>query len=83
MATKRDKRGRKRNYKKEYKRDQGTSKDIKDRSSRNRARLLINCKGNEVEHKDGNPRNNKRSNLLCVSKKKNTTKSNKKRARKR
>lgn len=83
MATKRDKRGRKRDYKKEYKRDQGNAKDIKDRASRNRARRKLKCGGREVEHIDGNPRNNKRSNLKCISKKKNTTKSNKKRARKR
>ena len=82
MTIKYDKRGRRRDYKKEYKRDHGTKKDIKDRNARNYARSLLKVKGKgEVHHKDGNPRNNSRSNLMVVSKKKNTTMSNKARAR--
>ena len=85
MATKRDKRGRKRNYKKEYKRDHAPKKDRKDRSSRNKARRRKGLKvgdKREVHHKDGNPSNNARSNLKVTSSKKNTTISNKKRAKK-
>ena len=84
MTIKYDKRGRRRDYRKEYVRDGGTPKDIKDRSARNYARSLLKVKGKgEVHHKDGNPRNNSRKNLMIVSKKKNTTMSNKARASKR
>ena len=85
MTIKRDKRGRKRDYKKEYARDQSSKKDKKDRSARNGARRLLKVTGGrnkEVHHKDGNPRNNSRSNLSVISRKKNTTLSNKKRAKK-
>ena len=51
---------------------QGSPKQRKNRSSRNKAARKVKCaKGKEVHHKDGNPRNNKRSNLRCMSKKKN------------
>ena len=82
MTIKRDGRGRRRDYKKEYARDHKSKKDKKDRASRGRARKKLKCKGKEVDHIDGNPRNNKRSNLRCSSTKKNSTRSNKKRAKK-
>jgi len=53
----------------------GKPEQIKRRSARNKARRKAKCKkGQEVHHKDMNPRNNKRSNLKCVSKKTNRTK---------
>jgi len=93
MTTKRDSRGRKRNYDKEYKRDHKSEKDKDDRSSRNRARAKLNkwrrdhgkrqlAKTETVDHKDGNPRNNSSGNLQVMSQGKNSTKSNKKRAKK-
>lgn len=60
-----------RNYRKEYDEYHGKPAQIKDRASRNAA-----CKklkragkgdGKEIDHKDGNPRNNSRSNLRVVS----------------
>jgi len=45
------------------------------RSSRNKARRKLKCpSGKDVHHKDGNPRNNKRSNLACSSVKNNRSK---------
>lgn len=48
--------------------------EIAKRSSRNAARAIMKAemgaakiKGKEVEHKDGNPRNNSRSNLKLVT----------------
>ena len=67
----------KRKYKKgekgsEYDAYHGKKEQIKRRSSRNKARRKAKCKkGQEAHHKDGNPNNNKRSNLKCLSKKKN------------
>lgn len=70
----------KRNWKKEYaarkeylKAYRRKNKD-KD-ASRARAKRAMKCPaGKEVDHKDGNPKNNKRSNLLCISRKKNRQK---------
>ena len=84
MTIKRDGRNRLRNYKTEYDRDHASAKDRGDRAARNRARSKLKVKGGrnaEVHHKDGNPRNNARSNLKVISRKKNTTMSNKKRAK--
>lgn len=63
---------RKRNYKKEYKDYHGTSEQKKRRAARGRARYEMEKKGKvkkgqEVEHKDGNPNNNKPSNLKTTS----------------
>ena len=61
-----------RNYKKEYKATHGTKKGKLDRAGRNKAnRLKKPGKGKEVHHKDGNPRNNRPSNLSVISKKTN------------
>tara|TARA_Y100000114_G_scaffold43148_1_gene38572 strand:+ start:450 stop:707 length:258 start_codon:yes stop_codon:yes gene_type:complete len=66
----------KRNYKKEYKNYHGKPKQIKRRDSRNAARNIlkkkgVNVKGKDVAHKNGNPLDNKTSNLKVVSKSKN------------
>ncbi len=67
-----------RNYKKEYKNYQGTTTQKKRRASRNTARNRALAKGTvkkgdnkDIDHKDGNPRNNKKSNLRAISKSKN------------
>ena len=66
----------KRNYKKEYKNYHGKPEQIKRRDSRNAARNLlkkkgVNVKGKDVAHRNGNPLDNKTSNLKVVSKTKN------------
>ena len=69
-----------RNYKKEYaarkeylKAYRRKNKD-KD-ASRTAARRKLKCgKGKEIDHKDGNPKNNNRSNLKCVARKKTALK---------
>ena len=44
-------------------------------ASRARAKRKMKCSGGkEVDHKDSNPKNNNRSNLRCVSRKKNRQK---------
>jgi len=59
-----------------------TSEQNERRSSRNKARRKLKCgPGKDVHHKDGNPMNNSRKNLSCVSKKSNRSK-NKKNGRK-
>jgi len=70
MATKRD-------YKEEYKYHQ-TPAQKKRRAGRNKARRAALASGKvekgdkkDVHHKDGNPRNNKSSNVAVVSRKKN------------
>ena len=68
----------KRNYKKEYKEYHSKDKQKKNRAGRNTARRRALAAGKvkkggskDVHHKDGNPRNNKKSNLKVVSRKKN------------
>lgn len=70
-----------RNYKAEYKKFQSSKKSIKDRSKRNRARRTLMQEGlvrkndkKDVDHKDGNPQNNIRSNLKVLSRSKNRAK---------
>ena len=65
-----------RDYKREYK--VRSQKDRDNRSYRRRARKLLQkrlgikkLRGKDVDHKDGNPRNNSRSNLRIRSKSSN------------
>jgi hypothetical protein len=71
MATTRD-------YKKEYKEYHSKDDQKKNRAGRNKARRTARAAGKvkkgdkkDVHHKDGNPRNNKSSNVKVVSRKKN------------
>lgn len=92
MTVKKDSRGRVRDYKKEYERDHKPSKDKKDRASRNGARKkLIDYftkhgksipKNKDVDHKDGNPRNNSSKNIRFMDPSKNRGRSNSERAKK-
>ena len=59
-----------RDYKKEYAKYQGKPAQVKKRASRNSARSAMakggkvkKGDGKDVHHKDGNPRNNAKSNL--------------------
>ncbi len=66
----------KRNYRKEYDNYHGKPVQIKRRDSRNAARNLLKKKGigvtgKDVAHKNGNPKDNRLSNLKVVSKTKN------------
>jgi len=67
-----------RDYKKEYERDHKPKKDKLDRAARNAAHRKKERnggvpKGKVVHHKDGNPRNNKRSNLKVISRSRNAS----------
>jgi hypothetical protein len=62
-----------RNYRKEYDNYHSKKEQRENRSSRNKARRKLakagyNLKGKDVDHKDGNPKNNGRKNLRVVSK---------------
>jgi|TARA_R110000803_G_scaffold50865_1_gene105469 hypothetical protein len=79
----------KRNYRKEYDNYQSKSKQKKNRASRNASRTILKKKrkvrkgdGKDVHHKDGNPKNKKRSNLKVTSKSKNRSFKRTKTARK-
>lgn len=69
-----------RNYKKEYKDYHGSPKQKENRSSRNKAVRKLKREGKaridgkEVDHKDGNPRNNSKGNLRAVKRKTNRRK---------
>lgn len=72
---------RKRNYAKEYAEYDSKPARVKARVSRNKARreMIREGKakvgdGKDVDHKDGNPLNQKRSNLRMMSAKKNRSK---------
>ena len=59
-----------------------TPEQNKRRSNRNKARRAKKCPaGKDVHHKDGNPNNNKKSNLTCQSPSKNRA-NNKRRKKK-
>lgn len=64
-----------RNYKEEYRKYQSSTKSKKDRASRNKVRRQLMAQGRvrkgdgmDIDHKDGNPRNNSRKNLRVTSK---------------
>lgn len=68
----------KRDYAQEYKTSQSSTKAKKDRASRNAARrkMISSGKarkgdGKDIAHKNGNPRDNRSSNLSTQSKSKN------------
>lgn len=70
-----------RDYKKEYRTYQGTPEQIANRSERNKARRMMEKAGKvrkgdgmDVDHKDGNPRNNSASNLRVTTKSYNRSK---------
>tara|TARA_R110000824_G_scaffold262022_1_gene450775 strand:- start:194 stop:418 length:225 start_codon:yes stop_codon:yes gene_type:complete len=67
-----------RDYKKEYREYHGKPEQRERRSGRNTARRIMTLAGKakkgdgkDVHHKDGNPGNNKQSNLRIESRKKN------------
>ncbi len=67
-----------RDYKKEYNSYHAKPTQKKNRASRNKARTLLSSTGRvrkgdgkDVDHRDGNPRNNSRSNLRVMSKSRN------------
>ena len=67
-----------RDYKKEYREYHGKPEQKKRRAGRNAARRIMKMvgrakkgDGKDVHHKDGNPLNNKRSNLKVENKSKN------------
>ena len=70
-----------RDYAKEYRDYHSKPEQIANRSSRNKARRLAikmhgkkAVKGKDIDHKDGNPRNNNRRNLQIMSKSANRSK---------
>ncbi len=70
-----------RDYKSDYKKFQSSPEAIKDRASRNKARRQAEKEGRvrkgdgrDVDHSDGNPRNNSKKNLKVVSKSYNRAK---------
>lgn len=67
-----------RNYKREYKKHQSSTKAKKDRAGRNAARRKMmklgkvrKGDGKDVDHKNRNPRDNRRSNLRVQSRSRN------------
>ena len=67
-----------RNYKSEYKNYQGTSKQKVKRASRNSARSALKKAGvvkkgdgKDINHRNGNPKDNRRSNLSVTTKRAN------------
>ena len=60
-----------RDYKEEYRKYHSSAKARADRSSRNKARRKKKSCSGDIDHKDGNPRNNSKSNLRCQSKSSN------------
>ena len=70
-----------RDYKKEYSSYHAKPEQKKNRASRNKARTLLSSSGRvrkgdgrDVDHRDGNPRNNSKGNLSVISKSRNRSK---------
>ena len=64
----------KRNYKKEYRTYHSKPKQIKNRAGRNKARAIVKklrgakaIKGKDIDHKNGDPRDNRIKNLRVRS----------------
>ena len=79
-----------RNYKKEYDNYHSSDEQKKKRASRNAARSKMvkagkasKGDGKDVDHKDGNPKNNSRNNLRVSSKSSNRSFKRNKKAQKR
>jgi|TARA_R100000081_G_C4687879_1_gene100933 hypothetical protein len=60
-----------RNYRKEYDNYHSKLDQRKKRSSRNKANRMKGVKGKDVDHKDGNPMNNSKNNLVVKNKSNN------------
>jgi hypothetical protein len=60
-----------RNYRKEYDNYHSKPEQKKKRSSRNKANRIKGKPGKDVDHKDGNPMNNSKSNLTIKNKSNN------------
>ena len=67
-----------RNYKKKYENYHSSTKQKKNRASRNAARnekikagIVQKGDGKDIHHKDGNPKNNSKKNLAVVKKSSN------------
>ena len=70
-----------RNYRSEYDKFKSSKKSKKDRASRNKVRRAAERSGRvrkgdgkDIDHKDGNPRNNSKKNLRVVSRSRNRAK---------
>jgi hypothetical protein len=70
-----------RNYRKEYDTYHAKPEQKKNRAARNKARTLLSSTGRvrkgdgkDIDHRDGNPRNNSKSNLSVMSKRRNRSK---------
>ncbi len=70
-----------RDYGKEYREYHGNAEQRANRSSRNKARSKLASEGRvklgdgkDVDHRNGNPKDNKRSNLSVMSRSKNRAK---------
>ena len=70
-----------RNYRKEYDTYHAKPEQKKNRAGRNKARTLLSSTGRvrkgdgkDIDHRDGNPRNNSKSNLSLMSKRRNRSK---------
>jgi len=70
--------GTKRNYKKEYENYHSSKEQKEKRAKRNAARnekikagIVHKGDGNDIHHKDGNPKNNSKKNLAVVKKSNN------------
>ena len=70
-----------RDYRKEYDTYHGKAEQVENRSSRNKARRKVKdavgkdkIRGKDIDHKNGNPKDNRKSNLRVMSKSKNRSK---------
>ena len=78
----------KRNYKKEYKNYHSKSEQVNNRQSRNKARRILKSKGvivkgKDVAHRNGNPKDNRISNLTVKLASKNRSFSRTRKSKKR